>query len=276
MNVLRYSPARFPAPVVRSRAVGDFLLTETRYARDAALSTHAHEYGCLVVVLDGNFEESFEGTTRTVGPGTVIMRPAGERHSDRFDRDGGRCLNVEMRPEWLSCARDAALPLDRSSAYTSAASAILGRRLHTELVTTDDLSSLAVESLVLEIFGDAAREDRCSTAIAPRWLLRTKERMDADAAAPMTLAGLAAEAGVHPVHLATTFRRCFGRTVATYARQLRVELACRELLGTDAPLADIALAAGFSDQSHFGRRFKQAIGVTPATYRAAMRRVSSP
>lgn len=273
---MRYAPTRFPAPIVRARAVGDFVLTETRYGRDAALSTHAHEYSCLVIVLDGDFEEQFEGQTRAAGPGTVILRPEGERHSDRFGRGGGRCLNVELGPQWLGRVREAAGPLDRSSAYRSAAFALLGRRLHAELVTVDALSPLTVESLVLELFGDAAREERCRTESAPRWLLRAKERIDDDATAPVTLTALAAEAGVHPVHLATTFRRCFGRTVATYVRQVRVELACRQLLDTDAPLADIALTAGFSDQSHFGRRFKQALGVTPAVYRAAMRRASSP
>lgn len=276
VDALRYSPARFPAPIVRTRAAGDFVLTETRYASDATLTTHAHEYSCLVVVLDGNFEERLERTTRAVGPGTLIVRPAGERHSDRFDRGGGRCLNVEMRPQWLARMRDAAGALARSSVYASAAFAILGRRLHAELIMADDLSPLLVESLVLALADEAAQEDRRPTPIAPRWLVRTKECIDADAAAPVTLAALAAEAGVHPVHLATTFRRCFGRTVATYVRQLRLDLACRQLLGTDAPLADVALAAGFSDQSHFGRRFKQAIGVTPAAWRAAMRRASPP
>jgi AraC family transcriptional regulator len=273
---LRYSPARFPAPIVRTRTAGDFLLTETRYASDSSLSTHAHEYGCLVVVLDGTFDERFEAKSRRVGPGTVILRPEGESHSDRFGSGGGRCLNVEMRPQWLKRVREVANPLDRSAAYSGGAFAVVGRRLHAELVNGDDLSSLMVESLVLGLLADAAREDRRSTWDAPRWLLRAKERIDDDASAHVTLADLAAEAGVHPVHLATMFRRCFGRTVATYVRQLRVELACRELLDSNAPLADIALAAGFSDQSHFGRRFKEAIGVTPAVYRNAMRRVPSP
>jgi AraC family transcriptional regulator len=273
---LRYSPSRFPAPIVRTRAAGQLQLTETHYASGAALATHEHEHGCLVVVLDGTFDERFEAKTRMVAPGTVIMRPEGEPHSDRFGSGGGRCLNVEMQPRWLVGVRELARPLDRSAAYTGGAFAILGRRLHAELVSGDDLSSLMVESLVLGLFADAVREDGPGARTAPQWLLRTKERLDDDASLRVTLADLAAEAGVHPVHLATTFRRCFGRTVATYVRQLRVELACRELLASEAPIADIALAAGFSDQSHFGRRFKQAIGVTPAAYRAAMRRLPSP
>jgi AraC family transcriptional regulator len=273
---LQYSPSRFPAPIVRSRTAGDFVLTETRYAGGTLLATHAHEYGCLVVALDGAFDEQLGTRRRTVAPGTVILRPEGEPHSNRFGPAGGRCLNVEMRPQWLARVRELAGASDRSAAFNGGSFASLGRRLHAELIHGDDLSPLMVESLVLGLLAGVAREERRGTQTIPSWLLRAKERIDDDATARLTLHDLAHEAGVHPVHLAAAFRRCFGRTVATYVLQLRVELACRQLLGTEAPLADIALASGFSDQSHFGRRFKQAIGVTPAAYRAAMRRVPTP
>jgi AraC family transcriptional regulator len=86
----------------------------------------------------------------------------------------------------------------------------------------------------------------------------------------LTLQELASDAEVHPVHLAATFRRFFGTTVAAYIRQLRIEYACRELARPDAPLAEIALAAGFADQSHFGRTFKRVMRVTPAEYRSGV------
>ncbi len=269
---MRYAPTRFPASVVRTRAVGDFLLTETRYAGGAVLATHAHEYACLVIVLDGVFDERYDAKSRTVGPGTVIVRPEGELHSDAVGDRGGRCLNVELGPQWLEGVRSAVRL--RSGAYAGGAFAISGRRMHAELVRADDLTPLMIESLVIGLFDEASAGDRRESRAAPRWLLSAKARIDDDATAPLRLADLAADAGVHPVHLATTFRRCFGSTVAGYARQLRLEWACRRLADSDATLADVAAAAGFSDQSHFGRRFKEAIGVTPSAYRAAMRDAS--
>ena len=56
-----------------------------------------------------------------------------------------------------------------------------------------------------------------------------------------------------------------------YIRQLRVEYACRQLSSSSTALAEIASAAGFSDQSHFSRTFKRQIGMTPSQYRAISR-----
>jgi AraC family transcriptional regulator len=83
---------------------------------------------------------------------------------------------------------------------------------------------------------------------------------------------LASAVGVHPVHLARSFREAHGASVGEYLRRLRVEFAQREVLRTDAPLSEIALSAGFCDQSHFGRTFKRHTGVTPAQARAARAR----
>jgi AraC family transcriptional regulator len=76
---------------------------------------------------------------------------------------------------------------------------------------------------------------------------------------------------VHPVYLACAFRRHYRSTVGEYVRRLRVEFACRELSATRAPLAQVALAAGFADQSQFSRTFKRVVGLTPTEYRKMFR-----
>lgn len=268
--LLHFSRNRFPASIVRTRAAGDFIVTETRYGADASLPRHAHEYACVVLVLRGSFEERFDSQERVGEPGMVIVRPAGEPHSDRYLRAGGRCLNIELSPRWVAHVRGQLPVLDRSAAFRSSTFAAFGRRLHEELTHPDEMSPLAIESLTMSILVDSARAERRSAVRGPSWLRRVKERIQDHFAARVTLEELGAEAGVHPVHLATTFRRFYGVTVASYLRQLRIEYACRELLGSDAPLADIALAAGFADQSHFGRVFKRATRMTPAEYRAAV------
>ncbi len=267
----RYAPTRFPATVVRSRAIGSFMLTETRYGEEAALATHAHEYGCLVFVVDGTFDERCAGARRDGVPGMVIVRPEGEPHSNRFGRSGGRCLNVELPPHWLARVRDCTRVFDTSAAFTGGAFPIAGRRLLEELAHGDDVSPLAVESLVLSLLVDGARETRRDRSAPPAWLLRAKEVIHDRLDARLTLAGIAAEVGVHRVHLATSFRRHFGQSVAAYIRQSRIEAACQALARSDLPLAEVALANGFADQSHFGRWFRRVMHTTPAAYRAAAR-----
>jgi AraC family transcriptional regulator len=105
----------------------------------------------------------------------------------------------------------------------------------------------------------------------PIWLGNADETIRAHFTEPLALAEIAKRVKVHPVHLAREYRRYFNCTIGEQIRRLRVEYACEQLTTTDLSLADIALASGFSDQSHFSVRFKQQIGTAPSHYRQAVR-----
>jgi AraC family transcriptional regulator len=91
----------------------------------------------------------------------------------------------------------------------------------------------------------------------------------------LTVAEVAAAVGVHPVHLARVFRLHYGMPVGGYVRGLRLDWAAGRLAaadgadGADQNIAQIALLAGFYDQSHFTRAFKHRFGLTPRAYRRA-------
>jgi AraC family transcriptional regulator len=97
---------------------------------------------------------------------------------------------------------------------------------------------------------------------------RLRDSIERDFRSPWSLTALAREAGVHPVHLARTFRRIQGCTLGDYVRHLRLEWARRQLSGTDRPIAEVALSCGFADQSHFTRAFRAGYDMTPAAFRA--------
>jgi AraC family transcriptional regulator len=264
MSTLRFAPTRFPAPVTRARTIGDFILSETRYGSEATLSTHAHEYACLVFAMEGTFEERCGATERTVAPGMLIIRPPGEPHSDRFGRAGGRCLNVELPPPWLSSVRHQT----RSDSFTGTPFDLLGRRLCDELRNGDGASPIAVESIVLELLAGGDRAQRRARHAPPQWLVTARDIVHHRMSERFTLSMIASQVGVHPIHLAASFQHFFGQSVGAYLRFLRIGDACRRLKESDEPLADIALAAGFCDQSHFGRTFKRIMRATPRQYRA--------
>jgi AraC-like DNA-binding protein len=63
------------------------------------------------------------------------------------------------------------------------------------------------------------------------------------------------------------FRDAFHLTPQRFLRKLRLRLASRALVYTDASLSEIALTCGFADQSHFSREFRRQFGRTPREYR---------
>jgi AraC family transcriptional regulator len=87
-----------------------------------------------------------------------------------------------------------------------------------------------------------------------------------------TLAQLAAVVGLNPYHFAHQFKAATGLPPHQYVILRRVERA-RQLLqaGTGLSLAEVALQAGFSDQSQFSRHFKRLVGVTPGRFRTPAR-----
>jgi len=102
-----------------------------------------------------------------------------------------------------------------------------------------------------------------------RWLERVRNEIDARFERPLSVTGLAAEAGVHPAHLSRAFHRRFGSTLLAYIRRARVRAAADLLRGSSLTLADVAAGTGFADQSHLTRVFKEVTGVTPGRYRRA-------
>lgn len=112
--------------------------------------------------------------------------------------------------------------------------------------------------------GDAVAND------APRRLAvgRVLDFIDEHIDEALTLDRLAREAHLSKFHFARVFRDETGVPPATYVRDARLRHAKERLAAdTDQSLADIALEAGFYDQSHFTRTFKQAEGRTPGRYR---------
>jgi len=72
-----------------------------------------------------------------------------------------------------------------------------------------------------------------------------------------------------PYHFARLFRRTVGVPPHQYVLRRRVERAKELLLTGRLGLSEVALAAGFSDQSHLTRVFRRAVGLTPARFRRA-------
>jgi AraC family transcriptional regulator len=221
----------------------------------------------MAVVLSGLFRKDVAGVEQDAAPGTVIAEPAGERHANWFGPGGARVVLLQplvLEESELPCRTLFARPHLAVDPWCAA----LARRVARELVSPDDLSVLALEGLTLELLVSAARAQPTGHfRRPPRWLTRIEELLRVDFVHPPSMRSLALEAGVHPVHLARVFRRHHGCTAASHVRKLRVAWAQEQLLRPGATAADVALAAGFADQSHLARAFREILGVPPGRWR---------
>jgi len=81
------------------------------------------------------------------------------------------------------------------------------------------------------------------------------------------LAALAAQAGVSQSQFERRFRQLLGTSPGEYILRVRVNASRALLENTDRTIADIALAVGFYDHSHFTRTFKRQMSCSPKQYR---------
>lgn len=100
-----------------------------------------------------------------------------------------------------------------------------------------------------------------------RAVARAVAYIEDNPAAPLDLETLAGIACLSPFHFARVFKRCVGRSVHQQVLVCRLEAACRLLVGTQRPIAEIALDCGFSSQSHLTTALGARHGLTPGQLR---------
>ena len=128
------------------------------------------------------------------------------------------------------------------------------------------------KSVILEIFSDLVRfQTRDLKTRPPYWLRQVEKLLNARFNESLSVTEIANFVDVHPVHLARAFRKYHYCTIGEYIRRLRVNFSCCRLSTSNSSIAEIALAAGFSDQAHLSRTFKSITGLTPFEFRKKYR-----
>ena len=257
---------------LRSYAISEVKLMESSYAPGTEIPKHSHECASLCLVLQGTYSEVYGRRTRVCKPSTLIFYSPGKEHSDHFHEAGGRCFNAEVSMRWLARVREYSTVIDSQTEFKGGALIHLATKLYNEFRFMDETAPLAIEGLMLEIVAEASRRLKSTQERKiPRRIDRAKEFLHAHFQGPIRLEHVAKAIDAHPVYLAREFRKHYHCTVGEYIRRLRVELACSQLSDSDEPLTEVALSAGFSDQSHFSRTLRRFTGLSPAEYRKVYR-----
>lgn len=266
------SPGSYYGQTLRNRKVASFELSERVYSPGYQTPKHTHKQALFCFVMDGWYTETYGDKTRECTASTLLFHPPGELHAEHFHDAGGRSFIIEIAPNWMKQIGEMLNITDNSSDFHGGTLELLSRKLYREFSNTDEASPLIIEGVMMEMMGETVRYRAAKPGQnSPRWLQQARDLLHARFHENLTLADVAQIVGVHPVHLAQTFHKTYQHTVGDYVRKLRIEYACRELTMSPKPIVEIALAAGFCDQSHFTRTFKQVIGVAPSQYREALR-----
>jgi AraC-like DNA-binding protein len=242
-----------------------------RYAR------HSHEGYALGTVEAGAHAFAARGEVWTAIPGrVVIVNPDDAHDGGPAGRDGGysyRMIYVDGAVLGAALAevlaRRAAMPFFPHAVVSDAALAERLLRLHRSL--EQPAARLEREALLITALVELARRHGGTVprsgvrGDSPRAVTLALDYLTANFAEDISLARLAALAGVDRFHLLRAFRRSLGLPPHLFQTQLRLRHAKRLMLGGEKP-AMAAAAAGFADQSHLIRKFKAAYGVTPGQY----------
>jgi AraC family transcriptional regulator len=261
-----------PTPRTTSAAAGVFRVPgfEVRIGTHPAATTiprHEHDLPTICCVQHGQFTEHYSGKSVACDPRMVKITPAGEPHWNRFDVVDTLGLRIDVDGARFADMPAVARLLDERSFFQAGVFDGLARRLISEITAPDDCAGIATEALLLELLVQLARLPRGAMRPRPDWLERADAIVHDTFRTAATVGGIAAAVGVHPTTLARAYRQAYGCSVGDRIRSLRLEYAAHRLAAGDGALTNVALDAGFYDQSHFTRSFRRQFLVTPLQYR---------
>jgi AraC family transcriptional regulator len=283
--------------VATSDRLGWVELEAARYHASPAWEYDApaltHHRLVLVMRPPRELDLRFDEVKRLVPPpaGSIILVPAGTPGQVRWS-GGFDWLHVYLNRELVTRVAADAFGLDPARLVVPpldgvelpqlrAAMAAVGA----ELASGGPGGRLAAESLanllavqLLRHVSAPRRPERGRDGVLPRGRLRTvveyiEEHLDGSP----TLAQMAAVVRLNPYHFARQFKAATGLPPHQYVIVRRVERAKQFLQrGRDLSLAEVALHAGFSDQSQFSHHFKRLVGITPGQFRTPARIAYQP
>ena len=270
-------PENSPAPSLyfggrlrSSQSHAGLRLSEVDYGRATRWAPHTHFRAFFGLLLSGRYFESMPGRALEYQPLDLGFHPEATRHTDRIADDGTRFLLVEIDPPWMGRLAECTPGVTLEPRMCGARSAALAVRLYREYRSGAPATSGTIEGIVLEMLADLRPAGPPDGRPQPRWLPTVLEMIRSERPAGLSLGRIAREVRLHPVYLSRSFRQRTGRSVSECLIDARIRFAARKLASPDAPLAEIALDAGFADQSHFTKVFRRETGMTPGAFRDSL------
>jgi len=235
----------------------------TALPASGAKAGHTHANAYLQLYLLGGYREDGEGGAALIDGPAASFFPAGSAHEMVIEPTGLATVIIEFDPAWLRRVVGAPrIPRVRHwiGGAVGAQAAGLARLWL-------DGGPAAERFRATRSFLRTALEAPLDAPPPPRWIDRVAVAVGECDGAPRS-GDLARRLGVTRPWLARAYRTWRGEGLGQTALRRRVGAAALMLERADLGLADIAVAAGFCDQSHMNRAFRRVIGRTPTSVRA--------
>ncbi|MBO0801326.1 MAG: helix-turn-helix transcriptional regulator [Blastocatellia bacterium] len=235
---------------------------------------------CACVRIDGYDWE------RRMSSGEIAIIPAGMPSRWRWNNGRQReSLHIYLEPEFVwktaaACELDhGALALEPQLGVRDEQLSYLAMSLLYEMKEENIVGRIYADSVAFVVAMQLIRRYSCLRDVrisrggmAPQKLRRAigyiSDHIDHEQ--EISLAVVAEEVGMSYYHFSRAFKQAMGLSPINYITHQRMERAKRLLTETELSIAEIALRAGFSSQSHFTTSFRRLAGVTPRTFRRGM------
>ena len=240
---------------------------------DRSFPLHTHdEFGIGYIVRGG--QESWSGRGMVeASAGDVITLNPGELH-DGLGRKGTprHWRMLFFAPEIIrrfAASSRQGLEFTSPVVQDRVKSRAVARAI--DALSTEERDDGYLEELLISALQDVAAEPahthRRDEGGYSRAVRRVLDEIGCEAAAPLRLDDFAEAAGMSRFQILRLFAREVGTPPYSYLMQHRVKTA-RRLIRSGMALAEAAVAAGFSDQSHMTRAFVKQFGITPGACKA--------
>jgi AraC-like DNA-binding protein len=239
-------------------------------------SRHTHDGYAIGVIERGAETFYYRGTIHMAPAGTIVVINPGEVHTGQAVSEMGWTYRMlypktdlvqraalQVSPRWQG------LPDFPSPVIEDQHLVKFIRNLHIVLETSTD--PLERESVFISTLAHLVARHAQGRYHLPQptrvdpLVRRAQEYLEAHYTENISLEQLANLGRLSPFHFVRVFRQATGLPPHAYLTQVRIERA-KILLAHGWPIAQVAVETGFVDQSHFTRRFKGIVGVTPGQY----------
>lgn len=256
-------------PFIEARSIAD--------GREVCYTRHSHEHFSIGAITAGCSTYLHEQSESQVSAGTVVLMNPGDVHAcNPLDDQPWSYLMLYVETPWLTDLQHQLgfspdLAFRRfSTTHMRDADLFAGLKGLYDVLVDDQHDILRKHSAAVEFFTDV--QQRLNPGDQPLRepnfkLERAAEYIRDNCTQLLKLEDICAAAQLSPSYLIRAFKQHYGMTPHAFVLNQRIQFA-RERLRRGKLIADVALEAGFADQAHFQRVFKQHLAATPGQYRS--------